>query len=31
MTAEDSPAKAVAPVVEAMNRLAEFVRSYTQQ
>ena len=31
MTAEDSPARAVAPVVEAMNLLAAFVRSYTQQ
>jgi chromosome partitioning protein len=30
MTAEDSPAKAVQPVVEAMNDLATYVRSYRQ-
>ena len=31
MSAEDAPAKAVAPVVEAMKDLAEYVRSYTAQ
>lgn len=31
MTAEDTPAKAVAPVVEAVKELAEYVRSYTAQ
>ncbi len=30
MTAEDSPAKAVAPVVEALHRLADYVRGYPQ-
>jgi chromosome partitioning protein len=30
MTAEDSPAKAVQPVVDALNELANYVRSYRQ-
>jgi chromosome partitioning protein len=31
MTAEDSPAKAIQPIVQALNELAQYVRSYTQQ